>query len=55
MKFEIEVTRTSYATTKIEIEADNLQQAKEKALEEAGDIEFGSGQADYEVTGSKQC
>ncbi len=48
-KFTVTVRRTNWASTDISVEAANQQTAKLMALDKAGDIEFGSGEADYEV------
>jgi hypothetical protein len=52
--FDVEVTRTESVSKIIRVEADNLQEAGLKALDKAGDIEFGrAGEADYEVSWSR--
>jgi hypothetical protein len=48
-KFSVLVTRTSYASRNIEVEAESVAEAKEKAIEEAGDYEFSEHDADYRV------
>ena len=48
-KFKIEVARISYASRIIEIEADTEEQAKEKAIDEAGNYEFSEHDADYKT------
>lgn len=50
MKYQVEVTRTAYAKKTIEVEADSQEEANEKAIEEAANVDFGSGyDADYDV------
>ncbi len=49
-KFNVEVKRISYSTRMIEVEADSVAEAKEKALIDAGDLEFSEHDADYEVS-----
>lgn len=46
-KFEVLVSRISYASHIIKVEAENEEKAKEKAIDEAGDIEFNDHDADY--------
>lgn len=48
-KFTVTVTRISYSSKEIEVEAENEDDAKEKALDEAGDHEFSEKDADYKV------
>ena len=49
-KFEVVVNRTAFSTKTIEVEAENEEQAKEIALDEAGGYEFPTEHAaDYEV------
>lgn len=48
--FEVVVTRIAYSTKTIEVEAENEEQAKEKALDEAGEYEFPTEHSsDYKV------
>ena len=49
MKYEVEITRISYATETFLIEADNEEQAEEFALEEAYNTSFDEDSAEYEV------
>lgn len=49
MKFFITVCRTSYAFHTIEVEAEDLNEAENKALEEAGDHEYLEKSAEYSV------
>ena len=48
-KFEVQVFRTSYSSRIIEVEAENEEEAKENAIEKAGDYEFSERDADYTV------
>ncbi len=48
-KFEVQVFRTSYSSRIIEVEAENEEEAKENAIEKAGDYEFSEHDADYTV------
>ena len=48
-KFEVQVFRTSYSSRIIEVEAENEEEAKENALEEAGGYEFSEHDAEYTV------
>jgi len=49
-KFEVVVTRTVFSALTIEVEAENEELAKEKAVNEAGGYEFPTEYAsDYEV------
>jgi len=48
-KFNVTVTRTSYSSRDIEVEAKNEKEAKEKAVDVAGDFEFSERDADYDV------
>lgn len=49
-KFKVKVTRIGYSATTIEIEAENEEQAKELAVDEAGGHEFpGEYASDYEA------
>ncbi len=51
MKYEVEVTRISYATESFLIEADNEEQAQELALREAYNTSFDEDSAEYEIDG----
>jgi hypothetical protein len=51
MKYRVIVNRIGYAQTDIEIEASSEDEARQKALDKAGDIEFREHNADYEVDG----
>lgn len=48
-KFKVDITRISYAHTTIEIEADDLFEAREIAQNTAGDYLYTEKSADYEV------
>ena len=48
-KYKVTVIRTSYASGTIEVEADNKKQAKQVALEEAGNHSYSGYDADYEI------
>jgi len=48
-KYQVEVCRISYGFNIIEVEAESKEQAKEKALDEAGDHEYSTKSADYDV------
>ena len=49
MKYEVEVTRISYATESFLIEADNEEQAQELAMDEAYNTSFDEDSADYQI------
>jgi len=53
MKFKVEICRTSYAYTTIEVEADKGTRAAEIAEQKAGDLEYTEKNAEYEVTGTE--
>jgi hypothetical protein len=48
-KYLVEITRTSFSSTSIKVDAESPDAAAIKAEEMAGSIEFGSGNAEYEV------
>ena len=49
-KFKVKVTRIGYSATTLEIEAENEEQAKSLAVDEAGGHEFpGEHSSDYEA------
>jgi hypothetical protein len=48
-KFKVDITRTSNAHTTIEIEADDIFEARLKAQDTAGDYTYNEKDADYEV------
>lgn len=49
MKFTISVTRTSYGTINFDVEADNLDAAKDIAMELAEDAVFSEHSCEYEA------
>lgn len=49
MKYDVDIARIGYSFATIQVEAENEEQAKELALEEAGDYEFSEKDADYEI------
>jgi hypothetical protein len=48
-KFQIPIIRSGFACRTIEVEAENQQEAEEKALDEAGDHEFSEHTSEYDV------
>jgi hypothetical protein len=50
-KYTVSVVRTAYACMDIEVEAENEKEAREKALEEAGNHVFNEHDADYLTDG----
>lgn len=48
-KYTVLVTRISYSSIEVEVEADNAAQAEDKALDEAYNTSFSEGSADYET------
>lgn len=48
-KYDVEVCRTSYSTRTITVEAANGEEAKQLALDAAGDLEFSEHSSDYSV------
>ncbi len=49
MKYTVIITRTSYSSTGVEVEADSEEQAREIAMDEAGDHSYSEHSADYEI------
>ena len=49
MKYEVAVTRISYATVSFLIDAESEEEAKDKALDEAYNTSFDEDTADYEI------
>lgn len=49
MKYEVQVTRISYSTIGFLIDAENEEEAKEKALHEAYNTSFDEDTAEYEI------
>lgn len=50
-KFKVEVCRTSYSFNEIEVEAETPEEAKELALEVAGNYLYSEGNAEYTTDG----
>jgi len=48
-KFKVEVCRTGFSFTTIEVEAKNKKEAKKQAVEQAGDHEFSEKDANYSI------
>lgn len=49
MKYDVEITRISYATVTFTVEAENQEQAEELAMNEAYNTSFDEDTAEYEV------
>ena len=49
MKFDVEVLRVSYAYNTITVEADTIEQAKERAIDVAGDYLYNEKDSEYSV------
>ncbi len=49
MKFGVMVRRTEYGNRLIEVDAENAEEAVDKALDVAGDYEFSSHDATYDA------
>ena len=49
MKYEVEITRISYATLTFGVEASSEEEAKELAMDEACNTSFDEDTADYEI------
>ena len=54
MKYEVEVTRISYATESFLIEADSRDEAEELAMDEAYNTSFDEDSADYEIDSCRE-
>lgn len=50
-QFNIEVIRTGFGFKTIMVEAENLREAEDKALEEAGDHEYSEKSSEYDIAG----
>ena len=50
-KFDINVVRTGYGFKTISVEANSLEEAEEKALDEAGSEEFSEKTSEYSIEG----
>lgn len=48
-RFKVDITRTGYSYTTIEIEANDILAAREKAQDTAGNYSYSEKSADYEV------
>lgn len=48
-KFVMSIKRTAYAIREIEVEAENEEQARELAFEQAGSMDFSAHDAEYSV------
>jgi hypothetical protein len=48
-KFKVEICRIGYGFNEITVDADCIEEAKYKALEQAGDLSFSEKSSDYEV------
>ena len=51
MKYDVLISRTGYSSRRFEVEAENETEAEEKAMDMAGDYEFGEGDAEYNCEG----
>ena len=49
MKWKVDVLRIGYGRKEIEVEADSADEAKSKALDEAGNQEFSEHHSDYKA------
>lgn len=49
MKYEVEITRISYATVTFGVEANSKEEAKKLAMEQAYNTGFNEDTADYEI------
>lgn len=49
--FKVSVSRTGYGYSTFEVEAKDSTEAKEKALEEAGDHDYSEHSSEYNVEG----
>lgn len=47
MKYKVEICRTAYGFNTVEVEADSPEQAKEKALDQAGDHLYSEKSSEY--------
>lgn len=52
MEFTIPVVRIGYASKDIKVTADSLEEAQEKALEEAGNYEYSEHSSEYFLDGA---
>ena len=49
MKYKVEVTRESWASATFEVEAQNEEEAQNKAIAQARSHEFGSSNTQYDI------
>ena len=49
MKYEVEVTRISYATITVTVDAESKDEAEELAMDEAYNTSFDEDSADYQI------
>jgi len=49
MKYDVHVTRTGFSSGTIQVVAKNQEEATQKALEAAGNLDFSEHDADYAV------
>lgn len=49
-KFKIEVCRIGYSFRNIEVKADSLEEAQQKALDEAGDYLYNEASSEYKIS-----
>lgn len=49
MKFIVQMTRIGYAFAEIEVEAESMLEARDKALDEAGGHTYSEKTSDYEI------
>jgi hypothetical protein len=47
--YDVKVIRTGYATRTDRVEANTLEEAKQKALDRAGDFEYSDNTSEYEI------
>ena len=51
MKYKVTIVRIGYRHAEVEVDADDLRQAKHRALDMAGNVEFpGEHTSEYEAT-----
>ena len=49
MKYEVEVTRISYATITVTVDAESRDEAEDLAMDEAYNTSFDEDSADYQI------
>jgi uncharacterized protein YlbG (UPF0298 family) len=47
--YTVQICRVSYSFATVEVEADSMDEAKDKALDDAGDLFYSEKDADYSV------